>query len=101
MESEINMPQNSASRQIDGSLPLPQIGDQVFSIDGAELGTVEAVVKGALAQGPAIIVIAKGTFLDACRCIAMEQVQSVQEKVVTLHLKARQVEHLPPCTEIS
>lgn len=100
MDYEKNKTDNNATARVDGGFPLPSVGDLVFSADGAELGVVEAVLRGTPAQDPALIIIAKGIFLDACRCIPTAVVHSVQDGIVTLDLKARQVEHLPPCKEI-
>ena len=97
MDQDSNKVQARVTQQTDGAYTLPSVGDLVYSTDGAELGTVEAVLCASPAQGSMLIVIAKGIFLDACRCVAVERVLSVKGGVVTLDLKARQVEHLPPC----
>lgn len=75
------------------------VGDLVYSADGAELGTVQAVLAPLSEEIPARFVIAKSVFLDASRCIALGQVESVQNGIVTLRLKARHVEQLFPYRE--
>ncbi len=97
MDQDPKEPREHLSNHRHDACSLPSVGDLVYSTDGAELGTVEAVVRGSPAQSSALIIIAKGIFLDSCRCVALERVLSVQDGIVTLDLKARQVEHLPPC----
>lgn len=97
MDQNSNEVQARVTHQTDGAELLPSVGDLVYSSDGAELGTVETVLSASPAQDCMLIVIAKGVFLDACRCVEIRRVLSVKDGIVTLDLKARQVEHLPPC----